>query len=189
MVSLCWLIAFQRLKLFKNLLVVLLSPSKIGGGFPLRAPLAGLVITLILCASCPVGPVAMLISSCCTVLRSWALSPIFCYFLLLYSVLSVTCSPLVPSRAARTATKSPDKSPDGSPDHSAVRYHMPSLRSLQHSTVSLFNPLWIASSLPHHDRPPAHDEAILRTASSWWTLLYVTVLFCDSCDLLLLTCI
>ena len=99
-------------------------------------------------------------------LRSWALPPIFRYFLPFYSVLSVTCSPLVPSRAARTATKSPDKSPDGPPDHSAVRYHMPSFRSPQHSAASPFNPLWIASSLPHHDGPPAHDGAILRTASS-----------------------
>jgi len=79
-------------------------------------------------------------------LRSWALPPIFRYFLPFYSMLSVTHSPLIPSRAARTATKSPDKSPDGSPDHSAVRYHMPSLRSPQHSAASLFNPLWTASS-------------------------------------------
>jgi len=100
------------------------------------------------------------------VLRSWALPPIFRYFPPFYSTLSVTHSPLVPSRAARTATKSPDKSPDGSPDYSAVRYHMPSLRSPQYSAVSLFNPLWIASSLPCHDGPPAHDGAILRTASS-----------------------
>ena len=105
------------------------------------------------------------------------------------SALSVTHSPLVPLRATQTATRSPDKSPDGPPDHSALRYHMPSLRSPQHSAVSSFNPLWIASSLPHHDRLPAHDGAILRTASSWWTLLYMTVLFCDSCDPLLLTCI
>ena len=47
-----------------------------------------------------------------------------------YSALLVTRSPLVPLRAAWTATKPPDKSPDESPDHSAVRYHMPSLRSL-----------------------------------------------------------
>ena len=123
------------------------------------------------------------------VLRSWALSFIFHHFSTIYSALSVTRSPLVPLCTARTATKSPDKSPDGSPDHSAVRYHMPSLCSPQHSAVFLFNPLWIASPLPRHDRPPTHDGAILRTASSWWTLLYVTVLFCDSCDLLLLTCI
>ena len=99
-------------------------------------------------------------------LRSWALPPIFFYFPPFISALSVTRSPLVPSRAARTATKSLDKSPDGSPDHSAVRYHMPSLCSPQHSTASPFNPLWIASSLPHHDRPPAHDGAILRTDTS-----------------------
>jgi len=74
--------------------------------------------------------------------------------------------PLVPLHAAWTATKSPDKSPDGSPDHSTVRYHMPSFRSPQHSTASPFNLLWIASSLPCHDRPPAHDGVILRTASS-----------------------
>ena len=113
----------------------------------------------------------------------------FLLFSAIYSALLVTCSPLVPLRAAWTATESPDKSPDGSPDHSAVRYHMPSLRSPQHSAASLFNPLWIASSLPRHDGPPAHDGAILRTANSWWTLLYVTVLFCDSCDPLLFTCI
>ena len=100
------------------------------------------------------------------VLRSWALPLIFRYFSPFISVLSVTRSPLIPSRAARTATKSPDKSPDGSPDHSAVRYHMPLLRSPQHSAASPFNLLWIASSLPHHDEPPAHDRAILRTASS-----------------------
>jgi len=99
-------------------------------------------------------------------LRSWALPPIFSYFPPFYSALPVTCSPLVPSCAARTVTKSPDKSPDGPPDHSAVRYHMPSLRSPQHSAASPFNPLWIASSLPRHDRLPAHDGAILRTASS-----------------------
>jgi len=99
-------------------------------------------------------------------LRSWALPPIFHYFPPFISALSVTCSPLVPSCATRTTTKSPDKSPDGSPDYSAVRYHMPSLHSPQHSAVSLFNPLWIASSLPCHDRLPAHDGAILRTASS-----------------------
>jgi len=90
----------------------------------------------------------------------------FPLFSAIYSMLSVTHSPLVPSRAARTTTESPDKSPDGPPDHSAVRYHMPSLRSPQHSTASTFNPLWIASSLPRHDRSPAHDGAILRTASS-----------------------
>ena len=89
------------------------------------------------------------------------LGPIFIFplFSTIYSVLSVTRSPLVPLHAAQTATKSSDKSPDGSPDYSAVRYHMPSLCSPQHSTVSLFNPSWIASSLPHHD----------ETASSWWS--------------------
>ena len=46
------------------------------------------------------------------VLRSWALIPIFRYFPPFYFALSVTHSPLVPSRAARTVTKSPDKSPD-----------------------------------------------------------------------------
>jgi len=87
-------------------------------------------------------------------------------FSTIYLVLSVTRSPLVPLHVTRTATESPDKSPNGSPDHSAVRYHMPSLRSPQHSAASPFNPLWIASSLPHHDRLPAHDGTILRTASS-----------------------
>ena len=100
------------------------------------------------------------------VLQSWALPLIFCYFPPFISVLSVTRSPLVPSCATWTATKLPEKSPDGSPDYSAVRYHMPSLCSLQHSAASPFNLLWIASSLPHHDGPPAHDGAILRTASS-----------------------
>jgi len=99
-------------------------------------------------------------------LRSWALPPIFFYFPPFYSALSVTRSPLVPLCAAQTATKSPDKSPDRPPDHSAVRYHMPSFRSPQHSAVSPFNLLWIASSLPRHNGPPAHDGAILRTASS-----------------------
>jgi len=70
---------------------------------------------------------------------------IFCHFLLIYSALLVTHSPLIPLRAAWTVTKSPDKSSDGSPDHSAVRYHMPSLHSLQHSTALPFNPLWVAS--------------------------------------------
>jgi len=101
-----------------------------------------------------------------TLLRSWALPLIFSHFPPFYSALSVTHSPLVLLRAAQTATKSPDKSPDGSPDHSAVDYHMPSLCSPQHSAASPFNPLWIASSLPRHDGPPAHDGAILRTASS-----------------------
>jgi len=99
-------------------------------------------------------------------LQSWALPPIFSHFPPFISALLVTRSPLVPLRAARTATKSLDKSPDGSPDHSAVNYHMPSLRSPQHSAALLFNPFWIASSLPRHDGPPAHDGAILRTASS-----------------------
>ena len=90
----------------------------------------------------------------------------FPQFSTIYFALSVTRSPLVPSRAARTVTKSPDKSPDGSPDYSAVNYHMPSLRSPQHSAASSFNLLWIASSLPRHDRSPAHDGAILRTATS-----------------------
>jgi len=70
---------------------------------------------------------------------------IFHYFPPFYSALSVTCSSLIPSRAARTAIKSPDKSPDGSPDHSAVNYHMPSLRSPQHSAASPFILLRIAS--------------------------------------------
>ena len=78
-------------------------------------------------------------------LRSWALPPIFLYFPPFYFALSVTRSPLVPSRAAQTATKSPDKSLDGSPDHSAVNYHMPSLRSPQYSAASSSIPLWIAS--------------------------------------------
>ena len=64
----------------------------------------------------------------------------------IYPALLVTHSLLNPSRTARTATKSLDKSPDGSPDYSAVNYHMPSLRSPQHSAASPFNPLWIASS-------------------------------------------
>ena len=46
------------------------------------------------------------------------------------------------------------------------RYHMPSLRSPQHSAASPFSLLWIANSLPRHDEPPAHDGAILRTAMS-----------------------
>jgi len=71
---------------------------------------------------------------------------IFRYFPTFYSVLSVTHSLLVPSRAAWTATKLPDKSPDGSPDYSAVNYHMPSLRSPQHSAASPFTYLRIASS-------------------------------------------
>jgi len=71
MVLFCWLIAFQRSKLFINFLVVLLSPVKVGGGFPLRAPLAGLVMTLILCASYPLCPVVTLISSCCAAIVVW----------------------------------------------------------------------------------------------------------------------
>ena len=122
-------------------------------------------------------------------LWSWALPPIFHYFPPFYFALSVTHSPLVPSHAARTVTKSPDKSPDRSLDHSAVNYHMPSLCSPQHSAVSPFNLLWIASSLPHHDGLPAHDGAILRTAMSWCILLNISIFLCDSCDPLLLTCI
>jgi len=63
--SFCRLSAFQRSKLFINFLVVLLSPLKMGGGFPLSAPLVGLVMTLILCPSCALYPVATLISSPC----------------------------------------------------------------------------------------------------------------------------
>jgi len=97
--------------------------------------------------------------------------------------LSVTCFPLVPSRATWTATQSPDKSPDESPDHSAVHYHMLLLRSpqfpwfahyglLAHDVLSTAHQLMmglyldcqlIASSLTAHDV----------------TLLYVTLLFCD----------
>jgi len=77
-------------------------------------------------------------------LRSWTPPFIFPPFSTIYSALSVTHSPLVPLCAARTATKSPDKSPDGSPDHSAVRYHMPSLRSLQHHHLTHYE-------LPAHD--------------------------------------
>ena len=87
----------------------------------------------IACASPFASPSAVL-------LRSWALPPIFRHFLPFYSMLSVTRSPLVPSCAARTVTKSPEESPDRSPDHSAVNYHMPSLRSPQHPATSPFNP-------------------------------------------------
>ena len=45
------------------------------------------------------------------------------------------------------------------------------------------NPLWTASLWCAILRPPAYDGAILRIASSWWTLLYMTLLFCDPCDL------
>jgi len=92
------------------------------------------------------------------VLQSWALPSIFCYFLPFYFAFLVTCSPLVPSHAAQTATKSPDKSPDGSPDHSAVRYHMPSLCSPQHSTASPFNPFMDCQLI----------ATSWWTASSWW---------------------
>jgi len=71
MVSLCRLIAFQRSKLLMNFLVVLLSPLKMGGGFPLRAPLAGLAITLICHASCSLCPVATLISCGCSAIVVW----------------------------------------------------------------------------------------------------------------------
>jgi len=90
-------------------------------------------------------PTNMFTALCC-----YDPGPIF-HFPPFYSVLSVTRSPLVPLRATWTTTQSPDKSPDGSPDYSAVGYHMPSLCSPQHSAVSSSNPLWIASSLPHHD--------------------------------------
>jgi len=53
-----------------NFLVVLLSPVKMGGGFPLRAPL-GLVTILILCASYSLCPVVTLIASCCSVIVVW----------------------------------------------------------------------------------------------------------------------
>ena len=61
------------------------------------------------------------------------LGPIFYFlpFLPTHFMLSVTCSPLVPSHAAQTDIQSPDKSPDESLDHSAVNYHMPLLHSLQ----------------------------------------------------------
>jgi len=74
------------------------------------------------------------------------LGPIFHFlpFLPTCFVLSVTRSPLIPSRAARTATQSPDKSPDESLDHSAVIYHMPLLRSPQHHHLTHYG-------LPAHD--------------------------------------
>ena len=49
-VSLCRLSNCQRSKLFMNFLLVFLSPVNIRGGFPLSAPLEG-VMMLILCAS------------------------------------------------------------------------------------------------------------------------------------------
>jgi len=73
------------------------------------------------------------------------------------SVLSVTHSPLVPLHATRTATESPDKSPDGLLDHSAVNYHMPSFRSLQHHHLTLYG-------LPHHSAvrsTPQHHHLTL----------------------------
>jgi len=70
----------------------------------------------------------------------------FLLFSAIYFALLVTRSLLIPSHTTWTTTKSPDKSPDGLLDHSAVNYHMPSLRSPQHSTALPFNPLWIASS-------------------------------------------
>ena len=72
--------------------------------------------------------------------------PNFPLFSTIYFALLVTRPSLVPSRAARTVTKSPDKSPDGPPDQSAVNYHMPSLRSPQHHDMSSFNPFRPASS-------------------------------------------
>ena len=67
-VSLFRLIALKRSKLTMKHRVVFLSPSNIKGGFPLSAPWAGLVITLILCASWLAWPVVVLISSCCSVM-------------------------------------------------------------------------------------------------------------------------
>jgi len=74
------------------------------------------------------------------------LGPIFHFppFLPTCFALSVTYSPLVPSRAARTTTQSPDKSPDKSLDHSAVNYYMPLLRSPQHHYLTHYG-------LPAHD--------------------------------------
>ena len=66
MVSLFRLIALKRSKLTMKCWVVLLSPSNMNGGFPLSAPWAGLVMTLILCVSWLAWPVVVLISSCCS---------------------------------------------------------------------------------------------------------------------------
>ena len=138
----------------------------IHGSTPLSPPSdvssGGEVLTSCECAFWALFPLVL----CVTILGPTIIFPLFST---IYSVFSVTRSPLVPLCTTRIATESPDKSPNGSPDYSIVRYHMPSLRSPQHSAVSSSNPLW--------------------TASSWWTLLYVTVLFCDSCDPLRLTCI
>ena len=143
------------------------------------------------------GPFETLLSSCSSP-RPWIKFhfvmilnpiPIFLLFSTIYSALLVTRSPLVPSHAAQTATWSPDKSPDRSLDHSTVNYHMPSFRSSQHSTASPFIPLWIASSQHAILRLPAHDRTILRTATSWCTLLNISIFLCDLCDPLLLICI
>ena len=65
MVSLFALSKRQRSKLFINFRLVFLSPVNMIGGFPLSAPLEGLVMMLILCASACAWPVATLMSSCC----------------------------------------------------------------------------------------------------------------------------
>jgi len=65
MVSLFRFTACHRSQLSRNLVVLFLSPSNMNGGFPLRVPLEGLVIALILCVSPWACPVATLISSCC----------------------------------------------------------------------------------------------------------------------------
>jgi len=62
----------------------------------------------------------------------------------------VTCSLLVPSHAAWTATQSPDKSHDESLDHSAVIYHMPLLCSPQHHYLTFYGlPAYDVLSIDH----------------------------------------
>jgi len=123
------------------------------------------------------------------VLWSWALSSFFRYFppfILCSQSLVPHSFPYMPLRPP------PNHLTSHLMDHltilqSDITCHHSAVRSTpQYHYLTLHG-------LPAHChimmRPPAHDEAILRTASSWWTLLYVTVLFCDPCDPLLLICI
>jgi len=65
MVLLAWFTACHRSQVSRNLVVLFLSPLNMGGGFPLRALLEGLLMMLILCASSWAWPVVTLIPSCC----------------------------------------------------------------------------------------------------------------------------
>ena len=66
------------------------------------------------------------------------------------------------------------------PQSDITCHHSAVCSILQYHHLTL---LWVASLWCATLRPPAHDGAILRIASSWWTLLYVTLLIHVLCYL------